>query len=59
MPLQRASADLHRVREYRCGRCGKTYTSNMRLQHHKAAEHTPKNLGDIRTMKHIKHSTGS
>ena len=47
-----------RGNEYRCKRCGKTYTSKTRLEHHQAAEHAPKTLGDIRTMKDIKHNTG-
>lgn len=47
------------AREYRCKRCGATYTSMMRLLHHQAAEHAPKTLKDIRTQKDIKHSTGS
>ena len=46
------------AKEYRCKRCDRVFTSMMRLQHHKAAEHAPKTLKDIRTMKDIRHSTG-
>ena len=53
MPLEK------RVKEYKCERCGKVYTSMMRLLHHRAAEHAPKTLKDIRTMKDIPHSTGT
>ena len=53
MPQKRA------IKEYRCNKCGKVFTSLMRLQHHKAAEHAPKTLKDIRTMHDIPHSTGS
>ena len=48
-----------RAEEYKCQRCGKVFTSLMRLQHHQAAEHAAKTLKDIRTMKDIPHSTGS
>jgi hypothetical protein len=48
-----------RTKEYRCEGCSKVFTSMMRLQHHKAAEHAPKTLKDIRTMKDIPYSTGS
>ncbi len=43
------------AKEHYCkkSRCGKSYTSVMRLQHHWAAEHTPKTLRDIRTVKDI------
>lgn len=40
--------------EYWCKRCDKTYTSMMRLQHHRAAEHAPKTLKDLRTMKQVR-----
>lgn len=45
--------------EYRCDRCGKVFTSLMRLQHHRAAEHAPRTVHDIRTTKDIPHSTRS
>jgi len=48
-----------KAKEFRCERCGKVYTSMMRLQHHQAAEHAAKTLKDIRTMKNIPHSTGT
>jgi len=48
MPQERAT------REYRCGRCDKVFTSMMRLQHHRAAEHAPNTLKDIRTVKDIR-----
>ena len=48
-----------RTKEYQCERCGEVFTSTMRLQHHKAAEHAPKTLKDIRTMKDMPHFTGS
>jgi len=47
------------AKEYRCKKCGKLFTSLMRLQHHWAAEHAPKTLKDIRTTRDIVHSTGS
>jgi len=47
------------IKEHRCGRCGKVFTSRMRLEHHWAAEHAPKTSRDIRTTKDIPHSTVS
>ena len=44
-----------RVKPYQCGRCGKAFTSQMRLQHHIAAEHAPKTSRDIRTTRDIMH----
>ena len=46
-----------RAKPYQCGRCGKAFTSLMRLQHHIAAEHAIKTLRDIRTTRNIPHST--
>ena len=46
------------TREYRCGKCGRVFTSMMRLMHHRAAEHAPKTLKDIRTTRDVPHSTG-
>lgn len=46
-----------KAREYRCNRCGKVFTSPMRLQHHRAAEHAQRTLEDIQTMKDIPHVT--
>jgi hypothetical protein len=48
-----------KAKKFRCKRCGKVFTSLMRLQHHKAAEHATKTLKDIHTMKDIAHSTES
>jgi len=48
MPKERAT------REHRCDRCDKVFTSMMRLQHHRAAEHAPNTLKDIRTAKDIR-----
>ena len=47
-------ATQRKTKEYRCNKCGKVFTSLMRLQHHKAAEHAPKILKDIRTVKDIR-----
>jgi len=47
------------VNEHRCARCGKAFTSLMRLQHHIAAEHAAKTSRDIRTTRDISHSTGN
>jgi len=47
------------VNEHRCERCGKVFANLMRLQHHIAAEHTPKTSRDIRTTRDILHSTGN
>lgn len=41
-------------RVYRCRGCGGAYTSLMRLQHHRAAEHAPRTAADIPwTSRHI------
>lgn len=48
MPQGRAT------KEHQCNRCGKMFTSHMRLQHHRAAEHSPKTLKDIRTRKNLR-----
>lgn len=42
------------AREYQCKKCDRTFTSMMRLQHHRAAEHAPKTLKDIRTRKNLR-----
>ncbi len=47
-------ATQRKTKEYRCNKCGKVFTSLMRLQHHKAAEHAPKTLKDIRTMRNLR-----
>jgi len=44
-----------KVKPYQCGRCSKAFTSLMRLQHHIAAEHTPKTSRDISTTRDILH----
>lgn len=44
-------------REHRCDKCDKVFTSMMRLQHHRAAEHAPRTSRDIRTRKDIPTST--
>ncbi|MDP2727412.1 MAG: hypothetical protein Q8P59_07690 [Dehalococcoidia bacterium] len=41
--------------EHRCDKCGKGFTSMMRLQHHVAAEHAVKTLKDIKTTRDIRH----
>lgn len=43
------------TKEHRCERCGKGFSSNMRLQHHLAADHAMKTLKDIRTNRDISH----
>ena len=48
MPQERST------REYQCAKCGGVFTSMMRLQHHRAAEHAPKTLKDIRAVKDIR-----
>jgi len=51
----RMPRELKVVKERRCERCGKVFTSLMRLQHHMAAEHTPKTSRDIHTTRDIPH----
>ena len=46
------------TREHRCDRCGKNFTSVMRLQHHLAADHAIRTLKDIRTTRDISASAG-
>ena len=46
------------AKTFRCERCGAVYTSLMRLQHHRAAEHAPRTLKDILTGRDIAHNTG-
>lgn len=41
-------------RDHRCEKCGETFTSMMRLQHHQAAEHAMKTMRDVRTDRDIK-----
>ena len=43
-------------KQYRCCQCGKTYTSAVRLRHHRAAEHGVRTSRDIRTIKDIPRS---
>ncbi len=42
-----------RTKEHRCERCGEVYTSLMRLQHHRAAEHAPRTSRDIATARDV------
>jgi len=44
-----------KVKPHQCGRCGKAFTSLMRLQHHIAAEHAIKTSRDILTTREIMH----
>jgi len=44
-----------RAKRYQCGRCGKAFTSQTRLQHHMAAEHATKTARDILTTRDIMH----
>ena len=37
-----------------CERCGKTYSSPTRLEHHNAAEHAIRNSRDIQTMSDLR-----
>lgn len=47
-------SQLRNNRVHRCLGCGSAYTSLMRLQHHRAAEHAPRTAADIpRTSRHI------
>ena len=48
-----------KAKEYQCGRCGKVFTSMMRLQHHQAAEHAVRTSRDIHTTRNIRHSKQS
>ncbi len=41
-------------REYRCDKCDRVFTSMMRLQHHRAADHAPKTMHDIRKLQDIR-----
>lgn len=47
-------AQRNTVREHRCAKCDRVFTSMMRLGHHRAAEHAPRTLKDIRTVKDLK-----
>jgi len=42
-----------KAKEFRCERCGKPFTSLMRLQHHIVAEHAPRTSRDIHTTRDI------
>jgi uncharacterized C2H2 Zn-finger protein len=44
-----------KAKEHRCERCGKAFTSMMRVEHHVAAEHAPMTSRDIRTTRDIPH----
>lgn len=43
-----------KAKEHRCATCDRVSTSLMRLQHHRAAEHAPQTLKDLRTMKDVR-----
>ena len=43
-----------KAKEHRCDRCDRVFTSWMRLQHHKAAEHARQTLKDLRTVKDVR-----
>jgi len=43
-----------RPMKYWCARCGKTYSSPTRLEHHNAAEHAIRTSRDIQTMSDIR-----
>lgn len=45
-----------RAKEFACKRCRRKLSSQMRLQHHLAAEHAPKTLQDILTVSDIRGS---
>lgn len=44
-----------KIKGHQCGRCGKAFTSTMRLEHHVAAEHTIRTSRDICTTRCITH----
>ena len=48
-----------KAKRHQCQRCGKVFTSRMRLQHHMAAEHAPRTSRDICTTRDILHSKPS
>ena len=41
---------------HRCERCGRGFTSYMRLQHHLASEHAVRTSKDIRTTRDLRHA---
>jgi uncharacterized C2H2 Zn-finger protein len=44
-----------KAKEHRCQRCGKVFTSLMRLEHHTAAEHAAMTSRDIPTTRDVPH----
>lgn len=42
-----------KAKEHQCERCGKSFTSLIRLQHHIAAEHATRTLRDISTTRDV------
>lgn len=41
-------------KQWTCDKCGKTYPNNLRLQHHRAAEHPLKTMADVHSMKDVR-----
>ena len=44
-----------KAKGHRCERCGKVFTSVMRVNHHVAAEHAPRTSRDIPTTRDVPH----
>ena len=44
-----------KAKEFQCQMCDKSFTSLVRLQHHRAAEHAPRTSRDIHTTRDITH----
>lgn len=42
-----------RAKEHKCEKCGKAFSSLMRLGHHQAAQHAANTLKGTRTLKNI------
>ncbi len=53
-PLSEGDMPQRRIAKPRlCNRCRRVLSGAMRLAHHRAAEHSPKTLNDIYTMRNI------